>query len=142
MSGSPHSHCVNTLKTIRDITRNRLEPPLSSREYQTLIVLLTYRNSTSFQCNPSIKRISDDMGCSKTAVKNALKGLKSKSYIRTTVRRKYGSKENDTSQYWIMHDMATVTQAFNVEESQDYLINYHDKMVDLYENYLLDYGIR
>jgi hypothetical protein len=141
-SGTPHDHCINTLKTIRDITRNRLEPSLSAREFQTLIVLLTYRNSTSFQCNPSIKRISEDMDCSRTATKNALNGLKSKGYIRTTTRRKYDSKENDTTQYWVMYDMEIVRKAFSVEESHDYLICYHDMMVDLYENYQLQYEIR
>lgn len=82
------------------------------------------------------------MGCSRTATKNALNGLKSKSYIRTTTRRKYDSKENDTTQYWIMYDMETVRKAFSVEESHDYLINYHDNMVDIYENYQLQHENR
>lgn len=142
MSGTPHEYCINTLKTIRDITRKRLEPALTAREFQTLIVLLTYRNSVNYQCNPSIKRVADDMSCSKTAVKNALNGLKSKSYIRTTIRRKYGSNENDTSQYWIMYDYETIKKAYNDEDTKDYFYAYHDQMVDLYESYLLEYGNR
>lgn len=140
-SGTPHEYCINTLKTIRDITRNRLEPQLTAREYQVLITLLTYRNSVTFKCNPSMKRLSIDIHCAKSTIQKAIGGLKEKGYVRVTVRYNFDKQEYYSTQYWIMHDSETVDSAFNTEESHDYLICYHDEMIELYEQYCLDYKI-
>lgn len=137
MSGIPHAHCVNTLKTIRDLTRNN-DTPLTGREYQVLITLLTYRNSVSFQCNPEIRRIAEDMNCAKSSVQNAIAGLKRKGFIRTTGHHKNGYKANN--QYWIMHDIENVINGYNDEDTNLYITEYQGIMIDLIEDYILKYA--
>ncbi len=135
-SGTPHDHCINTLKTIREITRNN-ETPLTGREYHVLITLITYRNSISFQCNPEIRKIAQDMNCAKSSVQTAIAGLKKKDFIRTTGHHKNGYKANN--QYWVMHDIEKVLNAYNSEETSGYLMNYHDAMFERIEDYVLKY---
>jgi len=140
-SGTPHEFCINTMQTFRDISRKRLTPSLTAREYQVFCILLTYRNSVNFKCNPSMKTLSLDSDCAKSTIQKAVTGLKEKGYIRTTVRYNIDRKEYESTQYWIMYDSDIIEGAFNNEESYDYLLNFHEEMIYLYQQYCFDHEI-
>lgn len=88
-----------------------------------------------------MKRLSIDINCAKSTIQKAIGGLKEKGYVRVTVRYNTEKQEYYSTQYWIMYDSETVDSAFNTEESHDYLICYHDEMLELYEQYCNDYKI-
>lgn len=84
-----------------------------------------------------MRRIAKDMLCAKSSVQNAIKGLEKKGFIRLVGRRTNGFKSNN--QYWVMHDIETVLNAFKDEDTRDYFYAYQDHMVDAFENYIVKY---
>lgn len=51
-------------------------PGIPHREWRVLLLLLNHRNGTTGQCNPSHALLAEEMGVSRTAVKNALTWLR------------------------------------------------------------------
>lgn len=141
MSGTPHDHTIDTFELLRAINLSSTEkerdnimkcPELKNSERAVLNNLALRRNSVSFKCNPSIARIAEDLNTTRGSVSKAIGSLKEKGVLRVTRRQREDSKENLPSQYWIMLDINKIHNAFNDEESEGFIIEFHEDMYDIY----------
>lgn len=137
--GTPHRYALNTLKTIRELTRDNQNTPMTAREYQFLITLLTYRNNVTYLCNPTIKRVAEDMKCARSTAQSAMEGLRKKGYIKTTTKYNQYAKKKSSNQHWIMHDFETIRLAFEDDDAREFFEIHHEDIVEMYEDYLLKY---
>lgn len=140
---TPHDYCIDTFELLRAINLPSTEKPrenigeipkLKHAERSVLNNLVLRRNNTSFQCNPSTKRIAIDLETTRSHVISSIKGLKEKGLLRVTKRLIDGTNEKISSQYWIMVDINKIHMAFKDEEASDYILSHHGEFYELYHH--------
>ena len=93
---------LNLINHIRDDLKN-----LSGMEKLAAIILVSRRNAYTLQCNPSHKRIAEDMGVSRRTSINVIKSLVNKGIISKFTDT---YKSNHYLFYWDIHQSLKLSQ--------------------------------
>ncbi len=116
-----HNYELDSYTLLRKLSIDNDWPALTGREFQVLSCLAWHRNSKYFQCNPSYKRLAEEMKCSRSSVQSAANGLRQKGFIQVTKRYNEYDGHNTSMQFWIMIDINTIHEAMKDDEALEFI---------------------
>lgn len=131
-----HDYTLDSYSILRKLSINNNWPALKGREFHVLSCLLWHSNSVTFQCNPSYKKLAEEMKCSKGSVQTAIDGLRMKGFLQLTRRFNESNGHNTSGQFWIMIDIQQIHKAMADEDTRDFIeMNAAIDVVSLYESH-------
>lgn len=126
-----HPFTLNTLSSFNTLIKQSQEN-LSHSEFRVLMVIFSHRNSHSYACFPSIRRLSDEAVCRQSTVVRCVKSLEDSGYIVTCKRRSEYDNRNLSTQYWFCCELDTIHKAFRDEETSGFFENHHPDVCEWY----------